>query len=161
MSEYDDAFTALIAALTDAEVDFVLIGGWALPVHGAGRTTFDVDVVPGPERENLARLSAMLARVEAHVPGADPRFDPTSLDALTSGATVKCMTRLGELHVVQDQPGIPAYEDLRARAMEISVEGITFRVCSFEDLVAMKTAAGRPQDEIDIADLKRARGDMD
>lgn len=161
MSDYDEAFTSLIAALTDAGVDFVLIGGWALPVHGVGRATFDVDVVPAPERENLLRLAALLGDLDAHVPGADPRFDPARPESLTSGATVKCMTRLGELHIVQGQRGMPPFEELRGRALEITVEGISFRVCSYQDLVAMKSATGRPQDEIDVVDLKRARGEIE
>lgn len=161
MTEYDDAFTALLAALADDGVEFVLIGGWALPIHGAGRTTFDVDVVPDPNRENLARLAALLVRIGAQVPGSDPRFDPIGLEALTSGATVKCLTDLGELHVVQGQAGMPPYRELRERSLEVHVEGVTFHVCSYEDLVAMKLAAGRPQDEIDVADLRRARGEID
>ncbi|MGI9020559.1 MAG: DUF6036 family nucleotidyltransferase [Solirubrobacterales bacterium] len=156
-----DEFTALLGALLDAGVDFVVIGGWALPVHGAGRTTFDVDIVPDPERANLERLAGALRELEAHVPGADPLQDPLSANALTGGATVKCLTSLGELHVVQSQPGIPPYEELRGRALSIEIDGVRFEVCSYEDLVAMKLATGRAQDEIDVNDLRRARGELE
>jgi predicted nucleotidyltransferase len=47
------------------------------------------------------------------------------------------------------------------RALELEVEGVRFNVCSYEDLVAMKSATGRPQDEIDVADLRRARGEIE
>ena len=154
-------FTSLLGALTQAGVDYVLIGGWALPVHGVTRTTVDVDIVPDPERGNLERLRSLLVELEAHVPGADPSLDPLSIAALTSGATVKCLTRLGELHVVQGQDGVPPYENLRARSLRLEVEGVEFRVCSYEDLVAMKSASARPQDEIDLTDLRRARGEID
>lgn len=154
-------FTSLLSALAEADVDYVLIGGWALPVHGVTRATIDVDIVPDPERANLDRLRSLLVELEAHVPGADPSFDPLSIAALTSGATVKCLTRLGELHVVQGQEGIPPYADLSARSLRLEVEGVEFSVCSYEDLVAMKTASGRPQDEIDVTDLRRARGEVD
>ncbi|MGH2955069.1 MAG: DUF6036 family nucleotidyltransferase [Solirubrobacterales bacterium] len=155
------AFTSLLSALVEPGVDFVVIGGWALPVHGVYRTTVDVDVVPDPARGNLERLSKALRDLEAHVPGADPGFDALSVGALSSGATVKCLTRLGELHVVQAQEGLPAYPDLRRRAVEIEVEGVRFAVCSYEDLIAMKLATGRPQDEIDVTDLRRARGELE
>ncbi len=154
-------FTSLLAALSEAGVEYVLIGGWALPVHGVTRTTLDVDIVPAPHRKNLERLHRLLLELEAHVPGADPRFDPLDPAALSSGATVKCMTRLGELHVVQASKGIPPYPELRARSLELEVEGTCFRVCSYEDLVAMKLATGRPQDEIDVNDLRRARGEFE
>lgn len=161
MSEPDAAFTSLLGALDRAGIDFVLIGGWALPVHGVGRATFDVDVVPDPSRANLARLASLLGDLEAHVPGADPRFDPTGVEALSSGVTVKCLTIHGELHVVQGQKGMPPYDELRDLALALEVEGVRFLVCSYEDLVAMKSATGRPQDEIDVADLRRARGEID
>lgn len=159
--ELESAFTSLLRALGEAGVDFVLIGGWALPVHGVDRATVDVDVVPAPERSNLERLSALLRTLEAHVPGAEPGSDPTGTSSLSSGATVMCMTRLGELHIVQAQRGIPPYAELRARAVELEVEGVSFLVCSYEDLIAMKLATGRAQDEIDVADLRRARGELE
>lgn len=161
MSDYDRAFTDLLSALVDAGVEFVLIGGWALPVHGVGRATFDVDVVPDPDRANLERLAALLRALDVHVPGADPRFDPASSEVLSGGATVNCLTRLGELRVVQGQQGMPEYSELRERALELEVESGRFNVCSYEDLVAMKSATGRPQDEIDVADLRRARGEAE
>lgn len=157
----DQPFVAVLSALVDGGVEFVLIGGWALPIHGAGRTTFDVDVVPEPGRENLGRLARVLSEIDAHVPGADPQFPPTGVEALSGGATVKCMTGLGDLHIVQGQPGVPPFPELRARAIGIEIEGVKFWVCSYEDLIAMKSASGRPQDEIDIADLRRARGELD
>lgn len=154
-------FTSLLAALGEARVEFVLIGGWALPVHGVTRATVDVDVVPAPDRENLTRLRKLLLEIDARVPGADPGIDPLGVAALTSGATVKCLTRLGELHVVQGQAGVPPFAELRERSLELEVEGVRFRVCSYEDLVGMKSATGRAQDEIDIGDLRRARGEID
>jgi len=162
MSEgHDEAFTSLLRALVTAQVEFVLIGGWALPVHGAGRTTFDVDVVPSPDRDNLQRLANLLVEIEAHAPGSDPQFPPLGVEALSSGATVKCLTRHGDLHIVQGQKGVPRFAELRQRALAIEVEGVRFLVCSYEDLIAMKSATGRPQDEIDITDLRRARGELE
>ncbi|CAN5182218.1 hypothetical protein BH24ACT23_BH24ACT23_06270 [soil metagenome] len=161
MSNFDAAFTDLLKAVVEAGVDFVLIGGWALPVHGVGRATFDVDIVPDPSRENLTRLAKLLDRLDAHVPGADPTQNPLAVEALSSGVTVKALTRLGELHVVQGQPGIPPYSELHGRSIELEVEDVAFRVCSYDDLIAMKEATGRPQDEIDITDLRRARGEAD
>ena len=56
---------------------------------------------------------------------------------------------------------MPGFDELMAASEEAVVEGIVIRVCSREHLVQMKRAAGRPQDEIDLADLRRAEGDLD
>jgi predicted nucleotidyltransferase len=46
---------------------------------------------------------------------------------------------------------------LRRRASKIDVDGITIRVASIEDMLAMKRAAGRPQDLVDLESLEMAR----
>jgi hypothetical protein len=49
------------------------------------------------------------------------------------------------------------YADLEPHAEEGEFLGHEVRFCGYEDLLKMKAAAGRPQDLIDIADLKAAR----
>jgi len=56
MFEPDD----LLLALTGAEVEFVVIGGVAVGVHGFIRATKDLDIVPDPSPANLERLARML-----------------------------------------------------------------------------------------------------
>ena len=157
MSGELDEFLELLGALTDAAVDYVVIGALAVNYHGVVRGTEDIDIVPEPSPENLARLRGSLRGLEAHVPGADPRFDPLGRQALETGASVECLTRLGPLHIVQGQEGVPEYTGLSARSHAVELDGVRFRVCGFEDLVEMKRAAGRPQDEADINELERAR----
>ena len=49
------------------------------------------------------------------------------------------------------------FGELRERASEVTVEGRTFFVASIDDLIAMKERAGRPQDLLDIAQLRNIR----
>jgi len=58
--------------------------------------------------------------------------------------------------VVQGLEGVPSYEELRSRAREAEVLGVTVAVCSVEDLRAMKQAAGRTRDLADLEDLDAA-----
>ncbi len=65
-------------------------------------------------------------------------------------------TLLGRLDVMQWVPGIRgdlAFEHLTRAAVETSLAGRTVRVCSREDLIAMKRAAGRSQDLFDLEQL--------
>ena len=50
----------LLARLIEADVRFVLVGGLAANAWGYLRATHDVDFVPDPEPENLARLNSLL-----------------------------------------------------------------------------------------------------
>lgn len=65
------------------DVDFVVIGGFSLAVHGVVRATKDIDIVPDPSRENLRRLGAALDELEARIDlgGLDPSELGIALDA--------------------------------------------------------------------------------
>jgi hypothetical protein len=57
---------------------------------------------------------------------------------------------------VQGLDGVPGYAELRSRASEAEVLGVAVAVCSTEDLRAMKRAAGRAQDLLDLENLDAA-----
>lgn len=152
----------LIAALAAARVDYVVIGGFAVGAHGFPRATKDLDIVPDPSPGNLERLAAALRELETVNHGAgdfDPAefpFDPLVPSQLAEGGNFLLMTRAGRLDVMQWVPGVPgdaAYPHLRAGAVATTLGGHEIRVCSREDLVTMKRAAGREQDLIDLQSL--------
>jgi hypothetical protein len=76
----------ICAALTDAGVRFVVIGGFAAAVHGSPLPTTDVDIVPAREDENLERLARALRTLNAKVrTAAEPvetRIDAAFLRAM-------------------------------------------------------------------------------
>jgi predicted nucleotidyltransferase len=153
----------LLQALAAHDVEFVIIGGFSLSVHGVVRGTKDVDIVPAPDAANLQRLAYALAAIEAEPLLADD-FDPAELglepnfEGLSSGGNWVLRTNLGRLDVMQDVPGVRGFAQLAEGAIDADVPGAgRFRFAGLDDLIAMKTAAGRPQDEIDIVSLERAR----
>ena len=71
-------------------------------------------------------------------------------------------TRLGRLDVMQEVPGIEGPKHLGDSAvLETRGRRGHFHFAGLDDLIAMKAAVGRPQDEIDITSLERARGAHD
>jgi predicted nucleotidyltransferase len=154
------AFDELLRALSEAEVEFVLIGGLAVNAWGVVRGTKDVDVVVAPDPANLKRIAKMAVTAGGHVQRGEAFLgSPPSIAALlATGEQVAIETDLGRLDVVQGLEGVPAYEELRSRASVAEVLGVTVAVCSVEDLRAMKRAAGRGQDLVDLEDLDAAEG---
>jgi hypothetical protein len=153
----------LLAVLSEHGVEFVIIGGFALSAHGVIRGTKDIDIVPDPDSGNLGRLAAALKALHAEVVLADD-FDPDELGlepdehGLGMGGNWVLRTGFGRLDVMQDVAGVRSYAHLRASAVQQDVAGAgAFRFAGLDDLIAMKAAAGRPQDEIDITSLERAR----
>ncbi|HEX6022272.1 MAG TPA: hypothetical protein VFZ00_09765 [Solirubrobacter sp.] len=144
----------LIAALDDEGVDYVLIGGLAVGAHGFPRATKDLDIVPAPDVANLERLATLLRRVGAQ--HHELPFDPLDPAELAAGGNFVLDTRLGRIDIMQWVPGVPgetAYEHLTQNAVETMLGGHRVRVCSRDDLIAMKRAAGRPQDLLDLEEL--------
>jgi predicted nucleotidyltransferase len=156
----EPAFDELLRRLSEAGAEFVLVGGLALGARGVVRGTRDVDIVVDPDPANLALVAAVAVAAGGRVQRGEKLLgSPPSIAAeLAGGEQVAIETELGRLDVVQGLAGVPPYAELRARASETDVLGVAVAVCSVEDLRAMKQAAGRGQDLVDLENLDAAQG---
>ena len=146
----------VFATLERHAVDYVTIGAFAVIAHGYVRATADIDLVARQERDNLERLGAAFADLNARLRGVDADLlgvDPTDPDVLAEGAGFTLETDAGPIDYLNDVPGTGNYDDLRARAVEAEAAGVVVRVAGLDDLIRMKRASGRPQDLRDIANL--------
>lgn len=125
---------------------------------GVVRGTKDVDVVLAPDPDNLKRVAEVAVAANGRIQQGEALLGtPISIaSALASGEQVAIETDLGRLDVVHGLDGVPPYEELRSRATEAEILGVTVAVCSLEDLKAMKRAAGRTRDFADLEDLEAA-----
>jgi predicted nucleotidyltransferase len=154
----------IFEALDREGVEFLVIGGVAVGFHGFVRATKDVDIVPSPEPENLARLAAMLTALDAQIEGAeefkgDELPDPLDPEALALGGNWVLRTRLGRFDIMQWIGDDPLWEKLSPTAIDAEIGGLAVKFASYESLVALKVQAGRPQDLIDLQRLREARGE--
>jgi hypothetical protein len=154
---------SLLAILEESGVEFIVIGGFAVSAHGHLRATKDLDIVPDPNPENLARLAEALDRLGAQVQGVeefseDEVVQPDA-EGLRLGGNFVLNTNHGRLDILQLVAPDLGYGELRAAAIEDLVFGHRVRFCGFDDLVTMKEAAGRPEDLIDLRRLREARGE--
>jgi len=150
--------TELIGALVRAGVDFVVIGGVAVVLQASPRFTRDLDISYATDTANLERLGTLLVALDARLRGVegDVPFTPDAR-TLRHTQTLTLTTRDGDLDLLVDPPGSPGYRALRRRADIVDLDGDFVRIASLEDLIEMKRAVGRPQDEIDIESLEVAR----
>jgi predicted nucleotidyltransferase len=143
-------------------VDFVVIGGYAVIAHGHVRNTRDVDLVAATDLPNLQRFKAVLDELGAELWGVDAHLLGVELDpaTLAEGANFTLATSAGGLDFFNEVPGGVPYSELRSRALELEVRGVTVRVAGLDDLIRMKRAAGRPIDLEDIAVLTESPDDQ-
>ena len=148
----------LLARLVDGEVDFVVIGGVAVVLQAHPRFTKDLDVCYAPDDANLERMGSVLTGLNARLRGIDEDV-PLVADAraLRRMQILTLTTDAGDIDLLVDPAGAPPYAELRADADLLDIAGIEVRVASIDHLTAMKRAAGRPQDLIDIEALQIAR----
>lgn len=62
----------LLRVLSQAKVRYIVVGGVAAGMHGALRTTLDLDVVYSRDRENITRLVVALSPYHPYLRGAPP-----------------------------------------------------------------------------------------
>jgi hypothetical protein len=144
----------ILAELAGGSVEFVVIGGYAAIAHGSSRLTNDLDITYSPEPANLEALGSVLVALEARLRGIGDDV-PFVADgrALRQVELLTLDTRHGPLDLLAAPGGGPGWAALRRDAVDVDLDGITVPVASLDHLRAMKRAAGRPQDLLDIDEL--------
>ncbi len=145
-----ERFLSLLRALERERVDYVLIGGVAMNLHGIARATEDVDLFIRPERENVQRLTRALRSI-----WDDPEIDQITLEDLRGeyptiryrppgeDLVIDLLSQLGE----QFQ-----YDDIEAERMK--VEDAEIRIVTPRMLYRMKKDTLRPIDRADATALR-------
>ena len=143
-------------------MEYCLVGGVAVNLHGVPRMTYDVDLVVAPDVEQLSAAARVLAGL-----GLVCRI-PVKLEAFADVAYRDAMRDERNLIAVSyADPSDPLREvdvlvappvdarELVARATRLSLGDVPVRVASIPDLIAMKRASGRQQDVADVVHLER------
>jgi predicted nucleotidyltransferase len=148
-------FKALLRLLSEAGVEFILVGGVAATVHGSTRLTTDVDVVYRRDARNIDRLVLALTPYHPYLRGA-PAGLPFRWDAPTirGGLQFTLTTDLGDLDLLGEIAGGGDYELLLPDTLSIRVFGVECRCLTLARLIDVKRAAGRPRDLEAIAELE-------
>jgi predicted nucleotidyltransferase len=154
MKEID--FPALLRALSESGVEFIVVGGVAAVAHGSARITFDLDVVYRRTQPNIERLATSLAAYSPYLRGAPPglpfRFDA---ETIQRGLNFTLSTTLGPVDLLGEITGGGGYEDLLPNTIAAELFGFTCRCLGLRKLIETKRAAGRPKDSEAIAELER------
>lgn len=154
----------LFSALDRHRIDYVLIGGLAISLHGIERATMDIDVTVAMTQENLSALVAMAREL-----GMTPVL-PVALDTL---ADIEQLARWHQERNLEAfalrAPGVAGvtldvllfppvdFTALRAHALTLKAGEVPVVVASIDDLIALKAAVGRPIDLADIEHLQRLK----
>jgi hypothetical protein len=104
-------------------------------------------------------LAGALNELDAQI--LNPGTEHLQIDATTlpRAALWQFSTRRGAIDVLFEAPGAPSYDELRARALEITLGELELAVVGRDDLINMKRASARPVDLEDVAALTALEAD--
>ena len=153
-------FLEILNALHDRHVEFVIVGGVAAALHGGSRVTFDLDLVPSLAPGSWQAAVDLLWSLGARPRIPEPVERIRDIDHVRRWRREKGMLALnfrttdGDTEIDLLVGESVGFDELRRRAVEVTVDQRTFLVASITDLISMKTRAGRPGDLLDIAELR-------
>jgi predicted nucleotidyltransferase len=145
----------LLKKLIDADIDFVLIGGYAGVVHGSTMVTRDLDICALVTPEQIGKLRECFK--EFH---PTHRMTPKRLsflnfpEELQGIKNIYLETDLGVLDIISEVTGVGDFTRLASQAIGIELYGRQCKVISIEDLILAKEAMGRDKDKAIVKELK-------
>jgi len=141
--------------LMRAKVPFAIVGGYAVALHGAVRGTVDIDIVLALSRKQFSAAEAALRSL-----GLEPRLPVTAFEVFDfreeyiKNRNLIAWSFFDPKNATNVVDIIITHDLRKLRIKKISSGGHALPVLALEDLVALKTASGRPQDLEDIRALK-------
>ena len=143
-------FLELLRVLEKHRVAYALIGGYAVGLHAEPRATKDLDLVVAPTPKNAKALLKALKEFGAPIDNLSEQELATPGLLYVFGIPplrVDILNRLKGVDVTL----------LVKRAKRVKLGNATLRVIDIDDLIRVKTLAGRPQDKVDVKALKKAK----
>ena len=147
-------FRELLVLLVEAGVEFVIVGAYALALHGAPRASGDIDLFVRPKRENAERVYQALARFGAPRDAANVAPD----DFTRPGMVYQIGLPPRRIDILTEISGL-TFDEVWASRETTELEGRRVAFIGREAFLRNKQAAGRPKDLADAARLRRRQRD--
>jgi predicted nucleotidyltransferase len=155
---------AILRALNDAEVRYLIVGGLAVVAHGYVRATVDMDIVLHLERANVLRAMNALDAIDYKplVPVDGNQLADEQIRKMWQTEKNMIVFQMRNpnrestrLDIFVEEPFSFAEEFALAKWEDVA--GIPSPILRLERLLQMKRESGRPQDLADVEELKLIR----
>jgi hypothetical protein len=142
-------FRDLLSALADSSAEYLVVGGWAVGVHAEPRFTKDLDLLIGPNADNLSRVASAFVRF-----GAPPNL-VEQLRSLGPDEFLFLGTPPARVDVLRAIPGVD-FAVAYPRRLRVEWDGVIADVIGRDDLLNAKRAAGRERDLRDVRAIEKS-----
>lgn len=141
-------FKDLLQLLSDEEVEYLVVGGYAVIYHAQPRSTKDLDIWLKPSAENAKKIGNVFHKFGI------PLIDITLDDFANEELQYAIGMPPSMIDFLTSIPGLD-FDQCWKNRIQTSTEEIDIIFLSKQDLIAAKKTAGRPQDLADIEELQR------
>lgn len=138
----------LLGAFSSSNVEYLVVGGWAVSIHSEPRFTKDLDLLIGAAPENLERAARALQMFGA------PESIVEQARSLGPDEFLFFGVPPARIDLLRSIPGV-SFDDAFARRLDVEWGETVVHVISKDDLIAAKRAAGREKDLRDLRALER------
>jgi len=138
----------LILLFNKHEVDYMLVGGFAVICYGYIRTTQDIDFLVFPSVENSKKIMNALTEFGFGDAGIPIEYFQREGTAIHIGAEPN---RIDFLTCLQGVTNKMLFQNMT----QIEFQGKSFNIISKNDLIQCKKAAGRAKDLADVEELEK------
>ncbi len=140
-------FFDMLSALSGEGVEYLVVGAYALAVHGLPRATGNLDVWVRPTTDNAERVLRALRLFGA------PLLDLTRDDLLRPDTVFQIGVAPTRIDLLTGVSGL-TFDEAWPSRISVTLEGLPVPVIGFDELLRNKEASGRPQDLADAAWLR-------
>ena len=148
----------LLQRLISADIEFVVVGGFAAVLHGSSALTRDLDVCAVLSPANIEKLRQAFAELHPVHRMTTQRW--SFLEHPAPGVVLNNLylqTDLGALDLLGAITGVGDFEAVRQRAVEVDLLGHRVRVIGLDDLILAKETLARPKDRMVALELRALR----
>jgi hypothetical protein len=146
----NEDYRDMLQSLADEKAKFLLVGAYALAVHGYPRATMDIDIWVMPSAENAQAVLRALDRFGA------PLGDLTVEDLQKDDTIFQIGVAPRRIDIITGASGL-RFAETFAHSRVIDIQGLDVRVPSLDDLIRNKKASGRKKDIADVEALEKLR----
>jgi hypothetical protein len=137
-----------LCGLSEEKVKFILVGAYALAVHGYPRSTGDIDLWVKPEQDNAEAIMRALLRFGAPTDTVSPA-DFQIENMVFQIGVVPC-----RIDIITSIDGL-TFDEAFARSLLTNIDDIPVHVLSVPDLIRNKRSSGRTKDIADAEMLEK------
>jgi hypothetical protein len=150
LSSLNPDFRDLLTSLCDADAEFLIVGAYAVSLHGHPRTTGDIDVFVRPSPENAERVHRALLAFGAPLAA----MGVTREDFVRKDVVVQIGLPPRRIDLLTEISGVSFDEAWSGRSM-VAWGPRSIGFLGLEELLRNKRASGRAKDLVDIEALEK------